>query len=79
MPAQALADRSLYESDETVNQFRNGFTPNHKLDILRDKKWRALIPFLQQASSQNCVQILIWNTVINRFVYEVGCTVRIWL
>jgi DNA-binding CsgD family transcriptional regulator/thiol-disulfide isomerase/thioredoxin len=36
-----------------------------------EEKWKTLIPFLEQISTQYCVQIFIWNIDIRRFIYEV--------
>ncbi len=70
MPAQSFPYCSIYNDIDKVQRYWNSFKPAEGKVLQDNENWRTLIPFLEQASYQNCVLVLIWNVLTNRFIYH---------
>jgi DNA-binding CsgD family transcriptional regulator len=71
MHTQAFTSSIIYNDIDKVQHYRPYFKPVENSSKLHKEKWEILIPFLEQVSFQNCVQVLLWNVSTNRYVYEV--------
>src|SRR5690242_12423713 len=71
MPTQTFPSDIIYNDKDKMQQYPHYFKPAENTGKLCKEKWKVLVPFLEQVSFQNCVQVLIWNVLTNRYVYEV--------
>src|SRR3954454_23645041 len=62
---------NLAETRERDKHTQKIFNPNKQKGMLCHQKWKSLIPFLEQISSQYCVQVLLWDVLTRCFIYEV--------
>ena len=72
MLTQAFPDSIIYDEADKEQGYWNQFKPSEGgKSISYKEKWKTLIPFLEQASFQSYVQVLLWNISTNRYIYEV--------
>src|SRR5881275_390097 len=71
MHTQTFPYSIIYNNEDKVQQHQNYIRSVENTGKLHKEKWETLIPFLEQMSFQNCVQVLLWNVSTNRYVYQV--------
>jgi DNA-binding CsgD family transcriptional regulator len=70
MPTQAFPYSFIYNDEDKVQHYWNQFKPLESNSLLLRESWKPIIPFLERVSTQNCVQVLLWNILSNHLIYE---------
>src|SRR3954449_8811157 len=71
MSSQTFPYSSIYNDIDKVHRYWGQFKPAENNGKAWQENWRVLIPFLEQTSYQDSVQIVIWDVLTNHFIYEV--------
>lgn len=70
MPPKTNPYKYIHSDIKRIEQFWNQFKVSQKI-IPTEGRWKNNIPLFEQISSQNCVLILIWDSVNNHILYAV--------
>ena len=71
MTPENFTHSSVFKDAEKIENYWKNLQPNLDLGIDSNEKWKIIETFFEQISTQNAVFVLIWNAVLNRFIYAV--------
>ena len=69
MIPENFTNSSIFNDAEKIESYWKNLQPNLDLNTTSKEKWKPAETFLEQISMQNSVFVLIWNAVVNQFVY----------
>ncbi len=71
MFSEAFEQSSIYNDAEKIEHYWKNLQPHLHADFIPKEKWKESAGFLEQVSLQNSVVVLIWNVLLNRFVFAI--------